>query len=142
MMRPPPRSTLFPYTTLFRSRLGSGDDHVVRRHDELADAQGPDVPVDVVTVRPLDVGDGPSLEIARVEDGAGIAAVDVDVEEDRGVLGRLADALIDHGAAQRAVVGAEARLDLLELGLIQQVEAVNRSEERRVGKECRSRWSP
>src|SRR5438552_13169840 len=24
-MRPPPRSTLFPYTTLFRSMLGAGD---------------------------------------------------------------------------------------------------------------------
>src|SRR5436309_14450733 len=24
MIRPPPRSTLFPYTTLFRSRLGGG----------------------------------------------------------------------------------------------------------------------
>src|SRR5439155_9221187 len=26
MIRPPPRSTLFPYTTLFRSRGGDGDD--------------------------------------------------------------------------------------------------------------------
>src|SRR5438552_7658750 len=25
MIRPPPRSTLFPYTTLFRSRVGSPD---------------------------------------------------------------------------------------------------------------------
>src|SRR2546429_3557084 len=29
MIRRPPRSTLFPYTTLFRSRVGAGDADVV-----------------------------------------------------------------------------------------------------------------
>src|SRR5438034_7954131 len=33
-MRPPPLSTLFPYTTLFRSRDALGDDVVVTRGDE------------------------------------------------------------------------------------------------------------
>src|SRR5437660_6606001 len=28
MPRPPPRSTLFPYTTLFRSALSVGEDHL------------------------------------------------------------------------------------------------------------------
>src|SRR5690349_23338074 len=32
MIRPPPRSTLFPYTTLFRSRLG-GETRVDRRDE-------------------------------------------------------------------------------------------------------------
>src|SRR2546422_7857517 len=31
MIRRPPRSTLFPYTTLFRSRHEVGEDHAVRR---------------------------------------------------------------------------------------------------------------
>src|SRR2546430_12426005 len=31
MIRRPPRSTLFPYTTLFRSRLGGGDELVDAR---------------------------------------------------------------------------------------------------------------
>src|SRR5687768_18258860 len=39
MLRPPPRSTLFPYTTLFRSsprrRAGTADIHPVGRHAEL-----------------------------------------------------------------------------------------------------------
>src|SRR5438105_7384309 len=35
MLRPPPRSTLFPYTTLFRSVLGGGD----AEEDEGADAE-------------------------------------------------------------------------------------------------------
>src|SRR3712207_8644474 len=30
MIRRPPRSTLFPYTTLFRSRVPPGDDDVLR----------------------------------------------------------------------------------------------------------------
>src|SRR5207249_11856686 len=32
MVRPPPRSTLFPSTTLFRSPVGPGDRHVVQPH--------------------------------------------------------------------------------------------------------------
>src|SRR5437763_13106450 len=43
MLRRPPRSTLFPYTTLFRSRvdprLRRGEPHRVRRHDPRADAR-------------------------------------------------------------------------------------------------------
>src|SRR3712207_4630459 len=35
MIRRPPRSTLFPYTTLFRSQLHTVDDRVGRFHDFL-----------------------------------------------------------------------------------------------------------
>src|SRR2546426_10809103 len=34
MIRRPPRSTLFPYTTLFRSRIGMGRPHLGPRHEE------------------------------------------------------------------------------------------------------------
>src|SRR2546426_9533346 len=38
MIRRPPRSTLFPYTTLFRSAAGSsGDERIDRQLDELFD---------------------------------------------------------------------------------------------------------
>src|SRR3712207_8226886 len=45
MIRRPPRSTLFPYTTLFRSPIG-GADAVGRRRDRLRHAlrHGPEVP--------------------------------------------------------------------------------------------------
>src|SRR5947209_9251905 len=33
MIRPPPRSTLFPYTTLFRSLIGQYDGRIVRDRD-------------------------------------------------------------------------------------------------------------
>src|SRR5256885_4330203 len=36
MIRRPPRSTLFPYTTLFRSRPGSGQQQIVRTLRESA----------------------------------------------------------------------------------------------------------
>src|SRR3712207_7325541 len=41
MIRRPPRSTLFPYTTLFRSVATAGDQ---RRHPDLAESIGP-VPI-------------------------------------------------------------------------------------------------
>src|SRR3712207_7259311 len=41
MIRRPPRSTLFPYTTLFRSaRPRRQDDHPVGEHDRLLDVVG------------------------------------------------------------------------------------------------------
>src|SRR5438094_10485195 len=36
MIRRPPRSTLFPYTTLFRSRSGAADCHLFRQSAALA----------------------------------------------------------------------------------------------------------
>src|SRR3712207_7364063 len=37
MIRRPPRSTLFPYTTLFRSLQGQGDVHRLQGHDAAAE---------------------------------------------------------------------------------------------------------
>src|SRR5436190_15595832 len=42
MRRRPPRSTLFPYTTLFRSVEDAGDTIVVRAGHRLAPRPGPD----------------------------------------------------------------------------------------------------
>src|SRR5688572_31642820 len=36
MIRPPPRSTLFPYTTLFRSKLGGNESYAVNLIESLA----------------------------------------------------------------------------------------------------------
>src|SRR2546430_17366027 len=83
MIRRPPRSTLFPYTTLFRSKRGRPDDAE---------------------------GSRPAGRLHRV----------------RG----------DRYRPDQAILSAGLRLEVrgLRTGL--------RSEERRVGKECRSRWSP
>src|SRR2546426_12073065 len=92
MIRRPPRSTLFPYTTLFRSP------GVRLPHGAGAQRQG------------LRVG---ARHAARVV---------VDAEE--------IDRLADQPEVRIGDVGPRFSEDL------------GRSEERRVGKECRSRWSP
>src|SRR2546426_9649540 len=99
MIRRPPRSTLFPYPTLFRSdfylRAPTGDDA-----DELA------------------------RRFTACADGAAVATgCRVEVTPDPTI----------HEPMKPN--GAMAALFERNLGLI-------RSEERRVGKECRSRWSP
>src|SRR2546430_12050079 len=68
MIRRPPRSTLFPYTTLFRSDLGMPHDVIVRaRHD--ADA----VAVRVVR-QALQVRDDP-LRLGHVQLAVGVHEV-------------------------------------------------------------------
>src|SRR3712207_9496769 len=89
MIRRPPRSTLFPYTTLFRSEVGSYA-HRPILHD-------PD-------------------EIPSVEEAA-LSPTEFPFTQDDFAL------------------QMEHALELMP-------EIVGRSEERRVGKECRSRWSP
>src|SRR2546422_10154745 len=92
MIRRPPRSTLFPYTTLFRSLEADGS-------VEPAERQRP-------PVRPLRRPAHQEI----VDLGGGLA-------------------VCEGGRQLREQVGVARRLE-------------QRSEERRVGKECRSRWSP
>src|SRR2546422_9130645 len=96
MIRRPPRSTLFPYTTLFRSHVG------LARHR------------------------------ARQERLSRTRRTD---EE---------DALRDTTAEALVLLRILEEVDDLDQLGLRLVDArhVGRSEERRVGKECRSRWSP
>src|SRR5256886_16928607 len=104
MIRRPPRSTLFPYTTLFRSGL------------------------------PIEV---PAVTVNRLC-GSGFEAITQGAQ------------LILLGEAQAVLAGGTESMSQaphvvrgarwgLRLGPSAPLE---RSEERRVGKECRSRWSP
>ncbi len=105
---------------------GSGNSHIEGRQHELRDAQLADsLDLGIVAVLPWHIGDRAAFEVVRIEHRAVLVAVNVDKEENRGVFGRLADALVDHCSIQRLVVGPEAGADLLELGGIQQVQAVN-----------------
>src|SRR5256884_9921565 len=99
MTRRPPRSTLFPYTTLFRSLAGRG--------------------AGLATAGLLPVNGEHVGEVVVDDDGAG-----------------------DFVAELAAAIAAQfaAADELHEVGLA--VVFDDRSEERRVGKECRSRWSP
>src|SRR2546430_14772152 len=95
MIRRPPRSTLFPYTTLFRSRntAGAAAGSEARK---IGDYYASFMDEDRIEKRGLEPLQPAFRSIAAIKDRAGLARA----------------------------LGA------------------TRSEERRVGKECRSRWSP
>src|SRR2546425_12257735 len=105
MIRRPPRSTLFPYTTLFRSRRGATRLRSSCRLSFHPGSRG----------RPARWAAPPTHDRPQLD----------------GV--RVADDLV--GRDQLVAADHEDRLR-------EDVELTQRSEERRVGKECRSRWSP
>src|SRR2546422_9546248 len=100
MIRRPPRSTLFPYTTLFRSRADAAERLVV---DQLGDRRVAAAHRAIWVFLELQLAE---LELERVE---------------------------QQQPADQRLAGTDDQLDRLHR---------LRSEERRVGKECRSRWSP
>src|SRR2546426_10831934 len=109
MIRRPPRSTLFPYTTLFRSKI--------------ADNSG-----------------ARSALVIRVLGGSkrrygGLGDVVVVTIKDAIPTGQ-----IKKGEVARAVIVRTAKETKRKDGSY--IRFDERSEERRVGKECRSRWSP
>src|SRR3712207_9214853 len=123
MIRRPPRSTLFPYTTLFRSEVG--------------------LPANVISVvlavlviilwiflirlfvyPRFSRRRAENLQLARLVYSGVLAVALVFVAEMLTLSGPLKDAFI------------------LASALCFAVSVPCRSEERRVGKECRSRWSP
>src|SRR3989442_13237119 len=101
MIRRPPRSTLFPYTTLFRSRRGG-----LRQ-----------VPVDVGQVVRAVITGNQVLQPHHVE------PLNVMWLED-------------------LITGDYSPYNLADVYRDLTQSTSTRSEERRVGKECRSRWSP
>src|SRR3712207_9452496 len=115
MIRRPPRSTLFPYTTLFRS--------------ERARAAG------------LDEWGAANLQAYLAEQKAATGHL----PDDRTLLvERFRDELGDWRLVVHSPFGAQVNAPwaLVLAARLRERYGVDRSEERRVGKECRSRWSP
>src|SRR5256885_16022048 len=104
MIRRPPRSTLFPYTTLFRSSKGGA----INKIEQGASS----IPI---------IGERPTIQRQRRVDEYNRGLVNDSLKH---VGEKLPD---DIPAGHQAIAYAQDAL---------------RSEERRVGKECRSRWSP
>src|SRR3712207_9307811 len=118
MIRRPPRSTLFPYTTLFRSvsNVVNAEDlavvSVLSGNRNFEGRINPDVKMNYLASPPLVV----AYAIA--------GTMDID--------------LLDEPLGQ----DAEGEDVYLKDIWPSEEEVARRSEERRVGKECRSRWSP
>src|SRR5256885_16943435 len=131
MIRRPPRSTLFPYTTLFRSyylvesrRVNGRPRPVVVQYLGSADTL-------------LQRLQQPQAEPtrARLSQFGGVAAL-YDLAQQL----RLVE-LIDEHASKRHQ-GPSLGQYMLVAAINRCLAPTSRSEERRVGKECRSRWSP
>src|SRR3712207_9181853 len=121
MIRRPPRSTLFPYTTLFRSTVRALKDHS-GRYEVRA---GSPLPEEMLEENPDDVHAGAAnlrkqIENIRLHGVSPVVAINVFPSDHDS----------EHAAVREIAEEMGARV------------AVCRSEERRVGKECRSRWSP
>src|SRR3989475_6939573 len=157
MIRRPPRSTLFPYTTLFRSyRVAADGDaqlpgqvfgQTLRRGEKLVERR----PLDLFVLTVLDavaavqvlVKKGGDVELVEGIGGLGFGDLLGFGFDESLVTIVLADHPIFAQPFQHRV-GDHLLVD--HLAQLEPVERENayhlRSEERRVGKECRSRWSP
>src|SRR5256884_9890223 len=115
MIRRPPRSTLFPYTTLFRSFFaGATSSFSIKSHQILSSLQE--------SSRTHSPGQSPvRLRKALLSLEVGLTVL----------------LLISSGLLLKSY----EQLRATHLGCITE-NVLTRSEERRVGKECRSRWSP
>src|SRR3712207_9320237 len=146
MIRRPPRSTPFPYTTPFRSERPLVRPGGLHRLDHLAVADDGDAVRDAQEFAQL-VGyedDGEAVVDELLQDGEKVLRL---------LRGEDGGRLVEDEDAGLAVEGLQDLDPLLlahgEVGyppprVHPQAVALRefRSEERRVGKECRSRWSP
>src|SRR3989449_7647706 len=124
MIRRPPRSTLFPYTTLFRSRALKIGARFLALPEPLAEQAVLQVHLALRGGRALD----------------GLAQLDRLLEEDKARLVLLAAAQPAHEDVDLRQPAREIAGDRDLLGAPELLVDLERSEERRVGKECRSRW--
>src|SRR5260370_42436088 len=128
MIRRPPRSTLFPYTTLFRSRANSAAMRcrTGRYTGRKASTRA--------------VGAWHSMKHT-----AGMNSNHTEIHRVIGLIGGMSwessaeyYRLINQGVRDRLGPLRSAKLLMYSVDF----GPIERSEERRVGKECRSRWSP
>src|SRR2546430_5393057 len=144
MIRRPPRSTLFPYTTLFRSHVGFGraeimstpgaSYHPETRIDSSADPAEGHAAADWLLVGKLAP---PQQRITAVSRDALLSRLNESLSRSLSVI------VSPPGFGKTTLLTQwwrtlGARSDLRACWLT----VDDRSEERRVGKECRSRWSP
>src|SRR3712207_2541446 len=156
MIRRPPRSTLFPYTTLFRSgRLKPGQTvnatsaaYRGRTFKGSVSTIDPRVEQTTRTARLTAEFDNPdealkpgmflsvALEVSTKDDAVVVPEEAVVSEGLRHVVYPVKDSKVE----RRVITIGQRQGGKVEV--VDGLRTGERSEERRVGKECRSRWSP
>ena len=123
MIRRPPRSTLFPYTTLFRSVAGGEDVQIVGGLEHMGH---------VAMDASLDLN--PKLFTVTSKGALYMGYTAEFLAQNYGISREAQDqfALDSHLKAAASTKAGHFDKEIIPI----------RSEERRVGKECRSRWSP
>src|SRR3989449_7876912 len=145
MIRRPPRSTLFPYTTLFRSYLGRAQEAEQEMRRVLAESpdqfkvmaylgeflyyQGRLEEAEPVIARAVELGRSSGDDVPLWFSAFLHASRNERAKIDPRFFRIRPEEVIDGDAAYWT-------------GGMYALLGENRSEERRVGKECRSRWSP
>src|SRR3712207_8689014 len=143
MIRRPPRSTLFPYTTLFRSYLEYYEFRLVREalieRERLLEA-APHIIWPLRFILPHEKGIRPAWFVRL-----GLFLYD-NIAPRKKLPGTETIKLTSHPAGQALKPGFDTAFvysdGWVEDSRMVALNALDRSEERRVGKECRSRWSP
>src|SRR2546426_7179397 len=144
MIRRPPRSTLFPYTTLFRSLVTTAGVSV-GEHDfvrEVLTDLGGEIKLWRIAMRP---GAPVGFDLLGGKPWIGLPGNPVSAMVTfelfvRPALRRLLGHRLPFRRTVPVCVGEPIKLGPKLRHFLRAV--VQRSEERRVGKECRSRWSP
>src|SRR3712207_4835542 len=156
MIRRPPRSTLFPYTTLFRSQLEYDRRAIRRRMDTINRKLEDETAARAVRGARLKKEGPPTVALVGYTNAGKTTILNALSGAGRSTRDRLFETL---ETTTRLVEGGNrdgrdggARPDFVvtdTVGFIRKLPtqlvhsfASTRSEERRVGKECRSRWSP
>src|SRR3712207_843384 len=167
MIRRPPRSTLFPYTTLFRSVLAPMAGITDAAYRRLCAEQGAGLYVcEMITSRGLVERDEVTLAMLTFDDTETTRSVQL-YGTDPAYVGKATEILcaehgVDHVALnfgcpvpkvtrrggggalpwKRGLLGEILSAAVTAAAAYDVPVTMKRSEERRVGKECRSRWSP
>src|SRR3712207_8824293 len=154
MIRRPPRSTLFPYTTLFRSNLMR-----IPRQPDLLTAYTIQ-PVMFVLLFNYVFGGAirtpgfnyvdflmPGIIVQSIAFGGFVTALGLSEDVGKGLIDRFRSLPMSRAAVLAGRTLSDVLLNCVSLIVLFAVGFLagfnfKRSEERRVGKECRSRWSP
>src|SRR3712207_5156173 len=152
MIRRPPRSTLFPYTTLFRSGIPEfrlPKEKIVEKEIEKLLQLGVKVETNSLIGRTFtvdDLLDKKGFSAVFIASGAGLPRfMNIPGENLNGVIS--ANEFLTRVNLMRAnqsdyATPVKIGKKVLVIGGGNVAMDAARSEERRVGKECRSRWSP